>query len=144
MYRKGILPKETNFWFGATYDHSNWSDKRVSGRATTFSLDGKMVHDAGDYYFPMYPKKNRFVSFEPLLFDIGDNIGNIGANWVIIGAETGRRKDKVIPNKVWIDNIANYCSEHKIPIFMKDSLIPIVGEENMRRELPEGLQKNRK
>ena len=27
-----------------------------------------------------------------------------------------------------------------IPVFMKDSLIPIVGEDNMRRAFPKGLQ----
>ena len=29
---------------------------------------------------------------------------------------------------------------YHIPVFMKDSLIPIVGEEGMRREYPEQLQ----
>ena len=31
--------------------------------------------------------------------------------------------------------------EYHIPVFMKDSLIPIVGEKNMRREFPEGLKR---
>lgn len=37
--------------------------------------------------------------------------------------------------------IVDIAQEHKIPVFMKDSLIPIVGEENMLREFPKGLMK---
>lgn len=58
------------------------------------------------------------------------------AQWVIVGAETGSRKDKVTPEKSWIDAITKTCIESCIKLFMKDSLIPIVGEENMFREFP--------
>lgn len=54
---------------------------------------------------------------------------------VIIGAETGNRKGKVIPQKEWITAIVAECDKRGVRVFMKDSLIPIVGEENMRREL---------
>lgn len=128
LYRKGILPDRDNMWFGATYDHSSWSNHRVKGRPATFSREGKMVHDAGDYYFPMYPEKRRFVSMEPLLYDIGEKIGSIGAEWVIVGAETGRRKDKVIPKREWIEHILTYCNNNNIPLFMKSSLAEIWGE----------------
>lgn len=83
---------------------------------------------------------NTFISIEPLLGDISpyedwdDLIMHV--DWVIIGAETGNRKDKVIPQKAWIDSIVKDCTYNDIPVFMKDSLIPIVGEENMRREFP--------
>ncbi len=136
LHRKGILPDKDNFWFGATFDHSNWNRETVDGRPTTFEYSGKAIHDAGDFYFPAHPSKNRFVSLEPLLYDIGKNIGSIGAEWVIIGAETGNRKGKVVPEKSWVENIVRYCDNNRIPVFMKDSLIPVVGEENMRRELP--------
>lgn len=136
LERTGIIPHNDNFWFGATYDHSNWNGKKVKGRPETFSLNGKMVHDAGDWYFPMYPKKNRFISFEPLLYDIGANIGSTGGDWHIIGAETGNRSGKVECKREWVENIVEWSDAHGIPVFMKDSLIPIVGEENMRREFP--------
>jgi protein gp37 len=57
-------------------------------------------------------------------------------SWIVIGAETGNSKDKAVPKREWIDEIVG-CSKHcKTPIFMKDSLAPIMGEENMIRELP--------
>lgn len=138
LQRAGLLPEDNNFWFGATFDHSNWTGKRISGRPVTFSINGKNVHDAGDFYFPEYPKKNRFVSFEPLLYDIGENIGSTGAHWHIIGAETGNRKGKSAVKKEWVEHIVEYSDHHGIPVFMKDSLLPIMGEENMRREWPWG------
>jgi protein gp37 len=136
LYRKGILPDRNNYWFGATFDHSNWNRKYIDGRPPTFMLKGKMIHDAGDYYFPDYPENRRFVSFEPLLYDIGEKIGSTGANWHIIGAETGNRKGKAETKLEWVEHILEYSDRNNIPVFMKDSLIPIVGEENMRREFP--------
>ena len=56
--------------------------------------------------------------------------------WVIVGAETGNRSGKIIPEKEWIDRIVKDCDLRGVPVFMKDSLIPVVGEENMRREFP--------
>lgn len=82
---------------------------------------------------------NTFVSFEPILENLKIQECSIifrMTDWFIIGAETGNRKDKVIPRKEWIDSICKAADEAHIPVFMKDSLIPIVGEENMKREFP--------
>ncbi len=138
LQRNGILPDSNNMWFGATYDHSNWSNHRIKGRPATFSWKGKVVHDAGDYYFPMYPEKRRFVSMEPLLYDIGEKIGSIGAEWVIVGAETGRRKNKIVPERAWVEHIVSYCESENIPVFMKSSLAEIWGEP-LIQEFPMGL-----
>ena len=58
------------------------------------------------------------------------------AQWVIVGAETGNRIGKVTPKKEWIDAITKTCLESNISLFIKESLLPIVGEENMFREFP--------
>lgn len=63
--------------------------------------------------------------------------------WIIIGAETGNRKDKVTPEWEWIKKIVFMADNEGIPVFMKDSLIQIVGEKNMRREFPEKLKKHK-
>lgn len=112
------LPKGKNMWYGYSL---------------TKTTDSVYYRDL-DY--------NSFVSIEPLLEDVGKLINYKFpiAHWVIIGAETGNRKSKVIPKKEWVDNILAHCDRFKIPVFMKDSLIDIVGEENMRREFPEVLQ----
>lgn len=107
LHQKGILRKSDNMWYGYSATRSKY-----------------------DYWFDS--QYNCFVSIEPIL----ENVSIVDTNWVIIGAETGNRKDKIVPQKAWIDNIVNNCDNNGIPVFMKDSLIPIVGEENMRREFP--------
>ena len=111
----GRLPREDNFWYGST--------------ATT--------PDMPAFYAEGY---HTFVSFEPVLTEFGliisdDNIAD-RTGWAIIGAETGRRKEKVTPKKKWIDAITDEYRKRGKPVFMKDSLIPIIGEENMLRQFP--------
>ena len=84
---------------------------------------------------------NTFVSIEPLLEDINKNLSALKyLRWIIIGAETGHRKEKVVPEFNWIKRIVTEADCNAIPVFMKDSLIPIVGEKNMRRDFPRRLQ----
>lgn len=74
----------------------------------------------------------RFYSIEPILEPIRlpkNNIPQKNVQWVIVGAETGNRKNKVIPNKGWIIEIKNQCIELGIPIFMKESLSELMGED---------------
>ena len=88
---------------------------------------------------------NAFISIEPILEDIHpkDILMFIQADWFIIGAETGRRKDKVVPERKWIEDIVNECRKHGKPVFMKSSLAPIWGEP-LIQEFPEGLKRNGK
>lgn len=98
--------------------------------------------DAGRFnYLPAGCKI--FVSIEPLHEDIAEkhNIMFRQVDWIIIGAETGNVKGKVVPKPEWVDSIVREADAHGTPVFMKDSLIPIVGEENMRRDFPKQLQR---
>ena len=56
-------------------------------------------------------------------------------DWLIIGAETGNRKGKVVPDKDWIMEIAEECELMDIPLFMKESLRGIMGKD-FRQEFP--------
>jgi len=108
-----ILPYEENFWYGCTLD--NKSARR----------------------YPRRIRDNTFLSIEPLTEYMNAGLGSFGgAKWIIIGAETGNRKEKVVPQKEWIDNICEAANLTQAAVFMKDSLIPVMGEENMRREFP--------
>ena len=74
-----------------------------------------------------------FVSVEPILESFLDKSVDGGVaslvDWAIIGAETGNRKDKVIPKKAWIDGIVRQFHEQGKPVLMKDSLKEIWGED---------------
>jgi len=76
-----------------------------------------------------------FISFEPLLNKIVFlSILNY-FDWVIIGAETGNRKGKIIPKKEWVEDIVGYCRYKNIPVYLKDSLKNIYPVEI--KEFPE-------
>ena len=59
----------------------------------------------------------------------------------MIGAETGNRKGKIIPQKDWIMNIVRQAKDKNISITMKTSLIDIVGKENFIQEVPNEFEK---
>lgn len=85
-----------------------------------------------------------YVSMEPILEDLQPEQHNIlfrQVDWIILGAESGKRKTRVTPQKEWIQRIVHMADQEGLPVFMKDSLVPIVGEDNMRRQFPEQLLK---
>ncbi len=54
----------------------------------------------------------------------------------ILGAMTGPGSAKQQPKREWVEDIVTTADIAGIPVFMKDSLIPIMGKKNMRREFP--------
>ncbi len=110
---------------------------------------GTSITCPDDYYrLDLLPKAGkRFVSFEPLLEDVSAPLqASIEKNselqsleWIIVGAETGRKKGKTVPKPEWVSGIVAYADHWNIPVFMKDSLIKVVGEDNMRCESPEKI-----
>ncbi|WP_461246531.1 DUF5131 family protein [Treponema sp. R6D11] len=110
-YTRLFIPGDvSNMWFGTTITNDNepyFCDSRV----------------------------NSFLSIEPIQSDFtnfrtGGRLYAIG--WVIIGAETGNRKDKIIPQREWIERIIEQCRFDHVPIFMKDSLAEIWGKPLIR------------
>ena len=75
-----------------------------------------------------------FASVEPIL----EPIEVPRCKWLIVGAETGRQKDKVIPQREWIEHLVYYCGKWNIPLFMKSSLADIWGEP-LIQEFPKEL-----
>ena len=114
LAEKGILPSEENFWFG------------------TSVTEPEML-----YFFSDEHKS--FTSIEPLHARFGEwGFAHRRHNlpgWIIIGAETGNRKGKIVPEKAWVDEIAQQAKENSIPVFMKESLREIMGED-FRQEFP--------
>ncbi|MCL2563116.1 MAG: phage Gp37/Gp68 family protein [Oscillospiraceae bacterium] len=104
LAEKGLLPDALNMWFGST---------------TTRQED----------MFWWSKCHNTFVSIEPLMgvFEPPDNPMK-KVDWVIIGAETGCRRGKVVPEQVWVENIVVACRELGTPVFMKKNLAAVWGE----------------
>jgi protein gp37 len=112
---RGVFPY--NCWLGLTV-----TSYRDANKALAFSKT--------------YPNHIKFFSFEPLLGDpeiqeeVYENI-----NWVIIGAESGNRKGKVIPKLDWVSKLLNAADEHHLPVYMKDNLQPY-WYHYLRKEFP--------
>lgn len=114
LAEKGILRCSDNMWYG-------WSQ--------TKSEDVKTL------CFPCNP--NLFISVEPILEPMRPSL----EDWIIVGAETGRRKDKVVPKREWIEQIVEDCKKYEIPLFMKSSLADIWGEP-LIQEFPKELKRS--
>jgi len=137
-------PKRYSEIYRGELDYRNYMWMGVTATDTrSFAFKGQELFDSTGRIEKLHAK--RFMSIEPLHEAINEkSLENIKyLDWVIIGAETGNRKDKISPKKEWIDKIVWQCKNaaEDVPVFMKDSLINIVGEENMLREFPEGLRK---
>jgi len=101
-YFKTIRPND-NFWYGST-----------------------ITDDETPYFHSK--NGNTFLSIEPIQSDFRGDGDLIGIKWVIVGAETGNRKGKIVPKRDWIENIVKVCRAGNVPVFMKNSLKEIWGE----------------
>lgn len=115
-----MTPDRENFWYGTTI---------------TSEKDTDRIYDLLNWQ--TYNGANTFVSIEPILDRLWMNSREriSLAKWVIIGAETGNRKNIVKPQKEWIDHIAYMCKEQGTPVFMKESLREIMGDD-FKQEFP--------
>ncbi len=74
--------------------------------------------------------KNKFISFEPLMEILVCSISDI--DWIIIGAMSGHG-NKYLPKKEWISQIMDCADLYKIPVYLKNNLIPIMGEKYVKQ-----------
>lgn len=99
----GKLPARDNFWYGTTVT----------------SPEQRFFYNS--YY-------HTFLSIEPLLADFRGNMElpalMLKPDWVIIGAETGTRKDRVQPKPEWVQGLLDIYRAKGVPVFLKDNLKP--------------------
>ena len=110
LYKEGKLPHLIDCWWGAS----------------TPRMD--------DSYNIGY---KTFASIEPIYEDFSSAEAPL-CGWVIIGAETGNRKGKIVPRKEWISTFAKKCEYDGVPVFMKESLRELMGSD-FRQEFPWGV-----
>jgi len=77
--------------------------------------------------------KVRFASAEPLLEEaINGGLLLSTIDWLIVGAQTPGR---TMPDKSWVDRITVEADRQHVPIFQKNNLKPLLGED-LRQEWP--------
>lgn len=112
LAKAGILPNGENFWYGSS----------VPTQETPFWWSNS---------------HNTFVSIEPMIGSFAKSPCMCSTlNWVILGAMTGPGSKQHQSKRKWVENVVESAQARGVPVFMKDSLLPIMGEENMRREWP--------
>lgn len=81
-----------------------------------------------------------FFSIEPILQSIVLQERSFPKT-LIIGAETGNRKGKAIPQKEWITSLVAQADKHNSIVFMKESLRKIMGDDFRQDKLPWEIEK---
>lgn len=123
----GALPLSKNHWYGTTVTQESEFD-RV------------------EYLVSAMGPAGTFISLEPLQEPL--DLVKHGAvlttyvDWIIAGAETGRRIGKAAPERGWFSDIVNAARLYKIPVFLKDSAeLKAVWGDELPQELPEELRR---
>lgn len=121
------LDEIENCWFGASASSNDELERANRSRAHWLSIEPirECIHTDED----------QFMEFRPY-----DGAEQRRWDWVVIGAETGNSKNKVCPKKEWIDDIAHICKEYGTPVFMKESLRELMGDD-FRQEFPWEVQR---
>jgi len=111
----------TEMWFGATVTNNAHLTAAYDSAATWLSIEPILEKIETDEWFTAYRR--------------GDDAEMARWLWVVIGTETGNRKERIVPQRAWIAEIVDACRSAGTPVFMKNSLRPIWGEE-LIREFP--------
>ena len=93
-----------------------------------YSTTGTLYHE----WLPQHDDNIKFVSVEPVHSKINATVdgyrNKIDFQWIIIGTETGNRKDKPIFKREWLDSVIGFADKVGIPIFIKDNAIKEVAK----------------
>ena len=106
-----ILSKRPERYSRFEYPNNVWL-----GTSITTTEDKYRVTDLLNFN----SKNVKFISIEPIHERIDFWFSKI--NWIIVGAETGSRKNKIIPEKKWIESILKNARAENIPVFIKDNV----------------------
>ena len=112
LANSGLLPHQ--HWYGYTITGANKSI-HVCSEIIKFFVSAEPIHGplSKDFILPskQMPK------------------------WIIMGAETGNRKGKIVPKREWIDDLLWRTTQEKIPVFMKETMRDLMGAD-FRQEYP--------
>ncbi len=79
------------------------------------------------------------ITFEPM-FDRISDVDFEGVDWIVIGTETGHRKGKAVSEESWITGLCESAESAGVPVFMKEDVLPIMGEDRMVQHLPDDYE----
>ncbi len=110
-----------NAWFGVT----------VTRKAELWRIDALRKNVRAKHYH---------ATFEPL-FDNPGEVDFQGIGWIVIGTMTGPQSRRVRTDPEWVYSLTAQAHSLDIPIFWKEDLVLIMGEDSMIQEMPEAFNK---
>ena len=111
-----------NCWLGASASNNDELERANRSRACWLSIEP--IRERVD------TDEDQFMEFRPY-----DGAELRRWEWVVIGAETGNSRNRVCPEKEWIEDIVHVCKAYGTPVFMKESLRGLMGDD-FRQEFP--------
>jgi len=121
-----ILTKHPEVYERWDFPHNTWL-------GITCTEDYDFEHLIHIDFFNYYNNPNKiFVSIEPIKDKINSDYLCEVWDWIIVGPETGNRKDRVICKPEWLEPFFDL----DIPVFMKDACAKIM-DRPLRQEWPE-------
>ncbi len=105
-----------NAWFGVT----------VTSKSDLWRIDALRKNVRAKHYH---------VTFEPL-FDNPGEVDLHDIDWVVIGTMTGPMSRKIHTEPEWVHSLTKQAHMFQIPVFWKEDLAPIMGEDDVVQELP--------
>lgn len=113
-----------------------WKYTKIYGKAAPLFIGKTITTQAQADVLFKNGDISDFLSIEPILEPIDMTESICTTATVIIGAETGNRKGKVIPQKSWVDDIVRLADKYGVKVFMKESLRAIMGDGFRQDALP--------
>lgn len=95
--REGTLKWKENIWMGVSVE-----TKKVLHRIESLKKSGASV---------------KFLSIEPLLESLKENLDLQGIDWVIVGGESGHQSRPM--KEKWVMEIKEQCEKFSVPFFFK-------------------------
>lgn len=108
-----ILSKRPNRYSRFSYPENVWLGTSVATNADLYR-----IHDLSR----VVPHNIRFVSIEPIHEKLDFWFTGKAVDWIIIGAETGHRKGRIVPEPEWISSLVENGKAENIPVFIKDNV----------------------
>lgn len=121
-----------NVWLGVSAPPSF-----MYGKELTINQQHHYIEVALSRLHEAYNPRVRWMSIEPLSFDIAPLMKDCGLDWVVIGAASNG--DQTFqPERAWLDSLLNTMDAQGIPVFFKGNL-EIRAYEDWREEWPKCL-----
>ena len=127
-----------NLWLGVSVENQQAADERIPEllkcpavlRFVSYEpAHGQILFDDGECgWFSCTPKARTECPGECCYSHVNGSPHFRGIDWLIIGAETGNRKGKVVPEREWIQSAVDQARVAGIAVFVKGNIVTLYPE----------------